>query len=223
VRRLVVLALLVLVPGALFWRPLFYGNFGVVDGGRVCRSAQPTAALTADIRRYGLKSVLNLRGGTEFDSWYRSEVRATHLQGVVFHDLPLSALRQPSRQELLELIAILDRGPYPMLIHCKQGSDRTGLACGLYLMLQRGTPPRDALSSFSIGHGHVPLGGAETLQIPFRQYDAWLDRHHLSHTPARFREWVSRVYAENRPEQPRPRPAQRSAERVALDRRASDR
>ena len=38
---------------------------------------------------------------------------------MTFFDLPLSATTRPGRSDLLRLIDVLDRCPYPLLIHCK--------------------------------------------------------------------------------------------------------
>ena len=46
-----------------FERPLFQGNLGVVDAGKVIRSAQPTSQLPRWVDDFHLKSILNLRGG----------------------------------------------------------------------------------------------------------------------------------------------------------------
>jgi hypothetical protein len=190
------LALIAVVLGLgiplLFHQFLFENNFEEVDPGLVYRSAQPKGDLEQVLNRYQIASVLNLRGGTEADWWYANEVRAT--RGIDFYDLPLSADRRPSRRALLVLLDLFDRCRYPLLIHCKSGSDRTGLACGLYLMSRRGVPPRRALRAFSIWNGHVPLYGPERLHDPFLEYDAYLTAHRLTHTPERLRAWVERDY-----------------------------
>ena len=62
-------------------------------------------------------------------------------QGLEFYDLPMSACRRPTRRELLVLLDLFEHCRYPLLIHCKSGSDRTGLASALYLMSRRGEPP----------------------------------------------------------------------------------
>jgi Tyrosine phosphatase family len=149
-----------------FRRPLFEGNLGVVDPGRAFRSAQPTWRLDRWVNDFHLKSIVNLRGGNPSDWWYAAEVEKTQKNGLSFYDLTLSATRRPSRVELLRLIDILRRCPYPLLIHCKSGADRTGLASTLYLMLERAEPPEQAERAFSIEFGHIPLGGTEHLHEP---------------------------------------------------------
>ena len=77
-------------------------------------------------------------------------------------------------RELLVLLDLFEHCRYPLLIHCKSGSDRTGLASALYLMSRRGEPPGWAVRGFTLKHGHVPLFGPEHLHEPFREYEAWL-------------------------------------------------
>jgi protein tyrosine phosphatase (PTP) superfamily phosphohydrolase (DUF442 family) len=178
----------------VFRRPLLEGNLAIVEPGRVIRSAQPTTQLAQWVNAFQLKSILNLRGGSPEDWWYEAEVRASRENGLSFYDLPLSATRRPGRIELLRLIDILKQCPYPLLIHCKSGADRTGLASALYLMLERGDEPERAERAFSIEFGHIPLGGTEHLHEPLDEYARWLKSHGLPHTPERFRDWVKNDY-----------------------------
>jgi protein tyrosine phosphatase (PTP) superfamily phosphohydrolase (DUF442 family) len=178
----------------IFRNPWFFGNFGIVEPDRVYRSAQPEGELDRLITRFRLASVLNLRGGTQDDPWYAEEVRATREHAIEFYDLPMSATRRPQRRELILLLDVLDQCSYPLLIHCKSGSDRTGLAVALYLMSQRGQAPEQALRAFSLHYGHIPLLGPEHLHEPLDEYAAWLKVHGQAHSPARFRFWVEQLY-----------------------------
>jgi protein tyrosine phosphatase (PTP) superfamily phosphohydrolase (DUF442 family) len=186
--------LLLAILGWEFRRPWFYGNLGVVDAGRVIRSAQPTTQLPEWIREHRLQSILNLRGGSPSDWWYAAEVKAAEASGLAFYDFPLSATRRPKRSELLVLIDLLESCRYPLLIHCKSGADRTGLASALYLMVQRGQPPEQAERAFSLEYGHVPFAGPEHLHEPLEEYAAWLKGRRLSHSPERFHDWVKSEY-----------------------------
>jgi protein tyrosine phosphatase (PTP) superfamily phosphohydrolase (DUF442 family) len=207
----VLLVLAVLGLCCVFRRPWFQGNLGVVDAGRVFRSAQPTTQLTAWIRDYHLRSILNLRGGSFADWWYDAEVQVARDRGVSFYDLPLRATRRPTRRDLLTLIDTLKSCPYPLLIHCKSGADRTGLASAIYRMIHLGESPQQAELAFSLEFGHIPLGGTEHLHEPLKEYAAWLAARGLPHTPERFRDWVKNDYesvddpAEPPPLQPGPR------------------
>ena len=197
-----------------FRNPWLNGNFGVVDPGMVYRSAQPLDGLTTLIAERKVATVLNLRGGSDADPWYAAEVAATRRLGVDFYDLPLVATVRPSRKQLLTVLDLLDHCKYPLLIHCKSGSDRTGLVSGLYLMAKKGLDPDHAEDAFSLYYGHVPLLGTRHLHEPFREYAQWLRSHQLSHTPERLRAWVARdyraddAYAEVAPLPTGPRPRQ---------------
>ena len=169
-------------------------NFGVVLPGRAYRCAQPKGNLARLIGTYQPASILNLRGGTEADPWYVAEVGAAREGKLDFYDLPLSATRRPTRRELAILVDLLGRCRLPLLIHCKSGADRTGLASGLFLMVRDGEPPERALGAFSIRYGHVPLLGPEHLHEPFAEYADWLRARGLEHSPARLRDWVARDY-----------------------------
>jgi protein tyrosine phosphatase (PTP) superfamily phosphohydrolase (DUF442 family) len=183
------------VAGVVVFRNLlFFGNFGIVEPGCLYRSAQPDGAFRERIARYHLASVLNLRGGTQDDAWYAAEVRATHDCGIAFYDFPMSATRRPQRRELLILLDLFERCSYPLLIHCKSGSDRTGLATALYLMSRKGVPPEQALRAFSLQYGHIPLFGPEHLHEPLEEYAAWLKAGGRAHTAARLRFWVDQLY-----------------------------
>ncbi len=188
------LVVLAIVFVTIFRNPLFNNNIGVVYPGRVYRSAQPEANLRTLVDRYGVATILNLRGGTFADPFYANEVGVSRERGIDFYDLPMSATRRPTRGELLRLIDLLTQCRYPLLIHCKSGSDRTGLVSALYLMTLAGKPPSAAIEAFSVYYGHLPVGGTARLHEPFVEYDRWLAAHGSPHTPGLFRWWVENIY-----------------------------
>lgn len=195
-----VLVLSLLFSLAVWRRFLFFGNVDVIDSGNFIRAAQPKGNLIPLLDRYRPATVINLRGGSWNDPWYAAEAEEAEKRGIAFYDFPLSAVRRPSRKELLSLIGILDRSRSPILVHCKSGSDRTGLATGLYYLTRLKRPPDEAESlGFSIWRGHVPLFGPERLHEPFDEYAAWLAKNGLTHNPERFRRWVADDYADGEP------------------------
>ncbi|WP_145266420.1 tyrosine-protein phosphatase [Tautonia plasticadhaerens] len=198
-RLAVASAVVALAALAVFHRPIFLGNVGEVAPGRVYRCSQPKGNLDALLASLRPGSILNLRGGSYADDWYLAEVRASDRLGIDFYDFPMEATRRPSRSELLTLIDVIDRCRYPLLIHCKSGADRTGLASALALMLLEGRPPDRAREQFSISYGHVPIGGPERLHEPLIEYEQWLSAEGRSHSPALFRGWVERHYRDEGP------------------------
>ena len=196
-----VLATCLIVLAALsvwvFRSPLFGENFDVVDSGRVYRSAQPAENLRNWITNYKIVSILNLRGGTMSDGFYRNEMRVADASSVALYELPMSATERPRRKDMLRMIQIFDECRYPLLVHCKKGSDRTAFACAVYRMIRLGESPTEAESAFDLGHAHLPLLGPERLHEPLNEYHVWLEQRGLSHTPARFRYWVETQYRES--------------------------
>lgn len=193
-RRWITLLGIAVLFALTFHRFLFLGNFAVVEPGRVYRSAQPGRGLEGLLRQQRIASILNLRGGSPQDWWYANEVATTKRLQVDLYDLPLSAERRPSRSELIRMIDLFGRCRYPLLIHCKSGSDRTALAVALYRLVVNRAEPRDAIGAFSLWRGHVAAFGPERLHEPIDEYAAWLRQQARAHSPERFREWVLHQY-----------------------------
>lgn len=200
-----------LFAGTLAIRPYVSLNLGVIAPGRAYRSSTPGGWVGDVIREHELASILNLRGGEADAGWYVREVRGAREAGVDFYDLPLSAVRRPTRRELLLLIDVLAAARPPILMHCRAGADRTGLASSLYKLYVLGEPPEAAMDQFSILYGHVAMLGTQRLHEPIIEYAAWLKSRGLEHAPDRFRRWVLEDYeaadpsVEPRPLRPGPR------------------
>ncbi|HXG12935.1 MAG TPA: tyrosine-protein phosphatase [Gemmataceae bacterium] len=170
-------------------------NFHAVVPGQVYRCAQPSGdELERLIRRYGVRTVINLRGCCPPLPWYLDECRATHRCNVAQEDVTLSAGRLPSIHEVRRLVDVLDRSEYPVLIHCRRGADRTGLAAVAALLLRSDIPLAQARRQLSLSYGHVAVGKAAYLNQFFDFYEEWLDRQGLEHSPAVFRRWARREY-----------------------------
>ncbi|WP_353622898.1 dual specificity protein phosphatase family protein [Aliirhizobium terrae] len=133
------------------------GNFHEVIPGELYRSAQPSASqLSAYISRYGIKTVINLRGPSNRD-WYKQEVAVTSALGARHFDFQMSAGRQLTAAESQQLIALLRSAPKPLLIHCMAGADRTGLASVVYLQQVANVDEETAEWQLSPLYGHVAL------------------------------------------------------------------
>ncbi len=132
-------------------------NFHVVSDGRVYRSAQMDAnALARAIQEHGIKTVINLRGGNDANGWYQAEVATARELGVQHYDFNLSASREVSNAEMEEIVATMNRAPKPILVHCKSGSDRAGLASALYLYGVEGKAADMGSGELTVFCGHVP-------------------------------------------------------------------
>jgi hypothetical protein len=182
--------------GGLYGAYVLVGpNFHTVIPGAVYRCAQPTAAgLERLVRRYGIRTVVNLRGCCDPLPFYLEECRAANRLNLSQEDVGLSANRLPSPQALRQLVAILDRSQYPLLFHCNKGADRSGLASGATLLLLTDTPLEQARAQLGPRYGHLPLGRTALLDRFFDLYGEWLAARGLAHRPDAFRRWATQEY-----------------------------
>lgn len=124
------LALLLLYPFIL----QLTGNFHEVVPGELYRSAQPMkGSITDYAQRYGIKTVINLRGDNPGEGWYDGEVAEAKAAGVEHMDFRMSSKRVLPTERVRELIALMKDAEKPLLIHCRNGTERTGLASALYV------------------------------------------------------------------------------------------
>lgn len=140
-----------------------YGNLHLVEPGRLYRSGQLGGAqLQLVLQEDGIRSVINLRGPEDGGAWYQDEIRATRNAGAVHYDLALSAETPPGPATIAKLVDLLRTAPEPMLVHCRDGADRTGLAAALYELLVMRRTPQQAKQQLSFYYGHFPWLGSPT-------------------------------------------------------------
>jgi protein tyrosine/serine phosphatase len=159
-------------------------NWGVVESGRLYRSNHPLPwQLTEAVRRHGIRSIINLRGHRpDCGSDCLGRAEAARL-GLVHADQPLESRGAPHKDRMQRLVGLFRDLPQPILIHCKSGADRTGLAAGVWHLLQ-GRPAAEAARELSFRHGHIAAArtgildaffaayaGAEARGVPF---ETWL-------------------------------------------------
>ena len=166
-------------------------NLHTVLPGRVYRCAQPSARdLEREVKDYGIRTVVNLRGCSFPLPWYLEESRATQALDIAQEDICFSAGRLPSPTELRRFVEVLDHAEYPLLLHCRRGADRTGMASAIVALLQTQQSFREARSQLSLRYGHVALGNPSFLDQFLALYADWLRAHNTEHSPEVFRRWL---------------------------------
>jgi hypothetical protein len=171
---------------------IYTHNQHVVLEDRVYRSAQLSPLQLRDfVEKHHISTVVNLRGRPISD-WYPTESHTTQELAIGQEDVTLSACRLPAPSELHRLIDVLDHVQYPILIHCQQGADRTGLACVIVLLLYSDATYLQARSQCSPRFGHFPVFHTKEMDRFFDMYEAWLSGN--THTPEHFREWAAHHY-----------------------------
>jgi protein-tyrosine phosphatase len=147
--------------GRLLRRPvlrwLFADNRGVVDED-LLRSRQPSPNDVVElIEEEGVRTIVSLNGDLDEPAtlWedegdvptaervnLRDFIAARGVRHEVFR---LGASRAPTDEELVAIFRVLlDDSKKPMLIHCRGGSDRTGIISALYAVEFLGVSKADA-------------------------------------------------------------------------------
>jgi protein tyrosine/serine phosphatase len=158
---LTLLVVLLALVGAYTWVH-GGGNFHEVEKGAVYRSSLlGSEKLEQAIDRLGVKTVLNLCGEQPGVEWYEGEVEVSRRRGIKFLSMGLSANTALDASQLVKLTEALRDAPKPLLIHCRAGSDRTGLASAIYVATHGGSY-HDAQNQLSLYYGHFPYLGSKS-------------------------------------------------------------
>ena len=170
-------------------------NFHAVLPGEVYRCGQPTGpGLERFIREHGIRTVVNLRGCCPNAEWYRAEAGAASALGVSLEDINFSATRLPSPQSARELVELIDRADYPILFHCQQGADRTGLASALAVLLRTQATLEEGMRNLGLATGHLAIGRTRHVDRFFAFYAEYLAESGTTHSPDVLRAWIRDTY-----------------------------
>jgi undecaprenyl-diphosphatase len=147
-----------------FWYLEEQGNFHPITPGEAYRSAQlDEDELEYYLNKFKIRSIINLRGKHIGELWYEEERRICKRLGVKHYDFRLSANKVPCLKKINKLLKLFQTAPRPVLIHCRAGADRSGLAAALWKIAIDGAPIWVAKKQLSIRYGHLPFGPTQVL------------------------------------------------------------
>jgi protein tyrosine/serine phosphatase len=148
-------------------------NVHVIESGLAYRSGQLwPSELEAVIEESGIRSIVSLVPAAPDEYWYRAELAVSSARGIVRYEMPLSAQTELSSDQLWELLSLLQKAPKPVLIHSKNGADRSGLAAAIFQYAIALRPVEEARKQLSIRYGHFPYlwSGTEAMDASFRRF-----------------------------------------------------
>ncbi|WP_210730547.1 fused DSP-PTPase phosphatase/NAD kinase-like protein [Roseicyclus persicicus] len=169
------------------WLRVLLPNFYRVDAD-LYRGNHPGYRRLARYKALGIRSVLTLRGEDD-NTPNLLERDACERLGLELRAVRLRTVYVPPPATLLELVRLLREMPKPMLVHCKSGADRTGLAVTLYLHVIKGQPLEEARRALSWRYAHFSFGKAGVVHRMLDAYAA--DR---AATGIDFEDWVATRY-----------------------------
>ena len=107
------------------------------------RSEQPDHAAFTELKALGVKSVLNLRT-TEKDDKLIGDL------GIKPFIVPMDAGNFTDK-EIIDALKVIASAPKPILVHCRHGSDRTGVVVAMYRIIFQNWDKEDALNELLNG------------------------------------------------------------------------
>ena len=148
------------------------GNFHTITFGEAYRSAQlDNDELAYYIKKYQIKSILNLRGKNPAETWYVDELNFSLKNNVAHYDISLSAYLAPRADDIRNLIDIFKRAPRPLLMHCQAGADRSGLVAAMWKVVVDKESKTEADKQLSILYGHLSIGSASVMDNFFQNWN----------------------------------------------------
>lgn len=192
--------ILVLLAGLITYLILNRKNIHQVENNGlkplVFRSAQlKPKELAHLIASKHIDMVLNVRGGSDEEAWYKQEKELVLSLGKDYYSLGFSVYRPPSRERFLDIIDVIEKAKAEnknMLVHCKAGADRTGLISAISQIILYDFPVEKAFkSSLNIPYGHLPNLNGPVEQVLVRYQDDLEANptHKLS-----FKDWIKHEY-----------------------------
>jgi protein tyrosine/serine phosphatase len=169
---------------------LVWTNFATVVPNKVYRANHPAPfRLDHFALRQTLHTLVNLRGHRRCGSDALSREAAATL-GLAHVDMAFESRGAPHRDRILRFAELYQDLDFPILMHCKSGADRAGLASGLVVLFEGGTAT-EALRQLSWRFGHFKRARTGILDAFFLRYRAQAE----GRLP--FLDWVRDEYDES--------------------------
>jgi protein tyrosine/serine phosphatase len=135
------------------------GNFSEVSPG-IYRSGRPDQTGVEDaLVKLGVKTIIDLEND---DAAIAAERGWAQRAGINFISEPMNGLDTPNDKEVNDILAKIS-SDQPVLVHCMEGHDRTGLIIALYRVLYEHWAPKAA-------HDEMMARGYNGLLISMNQY-----------------------------------------------------
>ncbi len=168
-----------------FLRLSWHNLHQLADG--VFRSNQPSPKRIKKLQQMGIKTIINLRGPSDFGS-YVLEERECEKQGIKLINQRMYSRRLPKVKEIHDIKELFETVERPFLMHCKSGADRAGISSALFVILNGGTI-EEAQEQLSFKYLHVKAANTGLLDYFFQCYKDFYDKN-----PIEFMDWVDNYY-----------------------------
>jgi protein tyrosine/serine phosphatase len=107
------------------------------------RGAEPKEAGIAELKRLGIKTVIDMGNGIEDSKDERGRVEGAGMKYVNVHLHNWMKSKSEDVDKILKEVEAVEN--QPVFLHCKRGSDRTGTVVAIYRMKNDDWTPRQAM------------------------------------------------------------------------------
>jgi tyrosine-protein phosphatase SIW14 len=160
----VVLFLLTLANAAVAPRLPTYPGVSIENFGKVndhyYRGSQPDQAQFAELKRLGIKTVIDLRKDNK-----ASAEQWAHGAGLAYFRIPLKASTPATTEQTSYFLSLVnDPANWPVYVHCKGGRHRTGALTAVYRITHDGWTADDAyreMKDYDFNNGLLGGPGAQ--------------------------------------------------------------
>ena len=166
---------------------LWWTNLHQIAPG-VWRSNQPSPNRLNRYADMGIRSIITLRG-PERSPAYLLEEQACRDHGITLHTRRLLPRALEDRDRILSLLDLFETVDRPVLMHCKSGADRAGLAAALWLLHMEGAEIETAQDQLALRYMHRRDTATGILDHMLRAYATARDETGIS-----IRDWIAGPY-----------------------------
>lgn len=134
------------------------------------RGGQPKVGGVKELSELGIKTIINLRGADEQTLSEETEAKAA---GLSYFNIPMPGLSRPTHEQISRVMAIIDTAEnWPVFIHCKRGSDRTGTIVAIYRISHDEWTANQAMSEAkNFGLSWVEFGMKDYISDYYRDWN----------------------------------------------------
>lgn len=154
------------------------------------RSAQPTPGqIEKYVKKHGIKTILNLKGSKPKGAYYAFEKEKCDELGVKIINIGIKSRGIPRPEQIEEAKEVFETVEYPIWMHCKAGSDRTGIYANLYQYFREKIAIKDTNQLAFWPYGHLK-------QTKAGQVDFYFDKfveYEKENPEAEFYDWTQNI------------------------------
>jgi uncharacterized protein (TIGR01244 family) len=140
-------------------------NFHKVNE-RLFRGGQPKKDGIKKLAELGIKTIVNLRGESDETKAEENEAKSF---GMRFFNVPMSSAGRPTEDQIKRIFEIIETAENaPVFVHCRRGSDRTGVIVALFRIKHNGWTDNQAIDEAKrYGLGFIQFGKRDYIKDYF--------------------------------------------------------